>query len=97
MKLLLEDPEESRSSAVGVAAAIVCAVPLARYPAAVPVALLAVAPFRVPVQLGNDEAFLLLPLYLAIAAAVLALAYRVLRGERPPRPRSCSRSRSPRS
>ncbi len=38
---------------VGVAAAIVIAVPLARYPAAVPVALLAVAPFRVPVQLGE--------------------------------------------
>ena len=48
----------------------------------VPVALLAVAPFRVPVQLGSEEAFLLLPLYLAIAAAVLALAYRILRGER---------------
>jgi hypothetical protein len=52
----------------------------------VPVALLAVAPFRVPVQLGNDEAFLLLPLYLAISAAVLALAYRILRGERPAPP-----------
>ena len=86
VKLLLEDPGGVALVAVGVAAAIVCAVPLARYPAAVPVALLAVAPFRVPVQLGNDEAFLLLPLYLAIAAAVLALAYRVLRGERPPPP-----------
>ena len=86
VKLLLEDPGGVALVVVGVAAAIVCAVPLARYPAAVPVALLAVAPFRVPVQLGNDEAFLLLPLYLAIAAAVLALAYRVLRGERPSPP-----------
>jgi hypothetical protein len=86
VRLLLEDPGGVALVAVGVAAAIVCAVPLARYPTAVPVALLAVAPFRVPVQLGNDEAFLLLPLYLAIAAAALALAYRVLRGERPPPP-----------
>jgi hypothetical protein len=86
VKLLLEDPGGVALVAVGVAAAIVCAVPLARYPAAVPVALLAVAPFRVPVQLGNDEAFLLLPLYLAITAAVFALAYRILRGERPQPP-----------
>ena len=86
VKLLLEDPGGIALVVVGVAAAIVIAVPLARYPAAVPVALLAVAPFRVPVQLGNDEAFLLLPLYLAIAAAVLALAYRILRGQRPPPP-----------
>jgi hypothetical protein len=70
--------------ACGVALAIVCAVPLVRYPSVAPVALLAVAPFRVPVEVGNEEAFLLLPLYLVIAASVLALAYRILRGERPP-------------
>jgi hypothetical protein len=35
---------------------------------------------------GSDEAFLLLPLYLLIAAAALALAYRILRGERPAPP-----------
>ena len=39
------------------------AVPFARYPAVVPVAMLAAAPFRVPVQLGAEAAFLLLPLY----------------------------------
>jgi hypothetical protein len=70
--------------ASGAVLAIVCAVPLVRYPAIVPVALLAVAPFRVPVEVGSEEAFLLLPLYLVIAASVLALAYRILRGERPP-------------
>jgi O-antigen ligase len=86
VELLLHDPAGVALIVVGVAAAIVLAVPLARYPAVVPVALLAVAPFRVPVQLGQEEAFLLLPLYLAIAAAVLALAYRILRGERPPPP-----------
>ncbi len=86
IELLLGDPEGIALVAVGVAATIAGAVALVRYPAVVPVALLAVAPFRVPVQLGDEEAFLLLPLYLVIAAAVLALAYRILRGERPAPP-----------
>ena len=86
LELLLRDPQGVALVVSGLAVAIACAVPLARYPAVVPVALLAVAPFRLPVQLGKEEAFLLLPLYLVIAAAVIALAYRVLRGERPPPP-----------
>ncbi len=86
VELLLGDPRGIALVAVGAVAAVACAVPLARYPAATPVALLAVAPFRVPVQLGAEEAFLLVPLYLVIAAAVLALAYRILRGERPAPP-----------
>jgi O-antigen ligase len=86
VEILIHDPAGIALLVVGVVSAIALAVPLARYPAAVPVALLAVAPFRVPVQLGAEEAFLLLPLYLVIAAAVLALAYRILRGERPPPP-----------
>jgi hypothetical protein len=84
LRLLFGDPRGVVLVVVGATAAVVLAVPLARYPAVVPVALLAVAPFRVPVQVGDEEAFLLLPLYLVIAAAVLALAYRILRGERPP-------------
>ena len=51
-----------------------------RYPAAAPVALLLAAPFRLSVGLGNQEAFLLVPLYGVLVAATLALAYRVLRG-----------------
>jgi hypothetical protein len=85
-RLLVHDPAGLGLVAIGAAAAVALAVPLARYPAVVPVALLAVAPFRVPVQVGAEEAFLLLPLYLVIASAVLALAYRILRGERPPPP-----------
>ena len=42
--------------------------------------------FGSPSQLGDEEAFLLLPLYPVFAAAVLALAYRVARGERPQPP-----------
>jgi hypothetical protein len=86
VRILFGDPRGVALVLVGAAAAVVLAVPLARYPAVVPVALLAVAPFRVPVQVGDQEAFLLLPLYLVIAAAGLALAYRILRGERPPPP-----------
>jgi outer membrane protein assembly factor BamB len=86
LELLLQEPTGIALVVVGIVGAIACAVPLARNPAVVPVALLAVAPFRVPIQLGNEEAFLLLPLYLVIAATVLALAYRVVRGERPAPP-----------
>jgi O-antigen ligase len=86
MELLLNDPAGIALVVIGVALAVACAVPLARYPAAVPVALLAVAPFRLPVEVGNEEAFLLLPLYLVIAASALALGYRILRGERPAPP-----------
>src|SRR5262245_48495660 len=86
VRLLVHDPAGVGLVVIGAAAAIAIAVPLARYPAVVPVVLLAAAPFRVPVQVGDQEAFLLLPLYLVIAAAVLALAYRILRGERPPPP-----------
>ena len=84
LELLLTKPEGLALLAVGVAAAVGGAIPLVRYPAAVPVVLLAVAPFRIPVELGDEEAFLLLPLYLALASSVLALAYRTLRGARPP-------------
>jgi len=86
VRLLIHDPAGIGLVVVGTVGAVALAVPLARYPAVVPVALLAVAPFRVPVQVGDQEAFLLLPLYLVIAAAVLALAYRTLRGERPAPP-----------
>jgi O-antigen ligase len=86
IELLLEDPAGVALVVIGLALAVACAVPLARYPAAVPVALLAVAPFRVPVEVGDEDAFLLLPLYLVIAASALALAFRILRGERPAPP-----------
>ena len=61
---------------------------LARRAALVPVLLLAAAPFRVPVSIGAQEAFLLLPLYAILAAGVVALCLRLLRpGEAPPLPR----------
>jgi len=85
-RLLFTEPPGLGLVGVGVVAAILGAVPLARHPAVVPVVLLAVAPFRIPVRLGDEDAFLLLPLYFVVASAVLALAYRVARGERPAPP-----------
>jgi hypothetical protein len=50
-----------------------------RWPQVVPVALLAVAPFRVPVSLGDQEGFLLVPLYFVLSAAILELVVRAVR------------------
>jgi O-Antigen ligase len=55
---------------------------LARFPEAMPVALLVAAPFRFSVGLGSDKASLLVPLYVALAATLAALCYRALRGHR---------------
>src|SRR3954467_7943799 len=51
-----------------------------RWPVAVPVALLAAAPFRISTSVGTQKAYLLDPLYLVLAASVIALVVRVLRG-----------------
>ena len=86
-------------SAAGVGAGVLGALVLSgaayllvRHPAWVPVAVLAAAPFRPPLDLDPDSSLLLavandgelgrlLPLYLVLAAAGLALAWRALRGE----------------
>jgi hypothetical protein len=86
LELLLTEREGITLVGVGIVAVVLGAVPLVRHPAIVPIALLAVAPFRIPVELGEEEAFLLLPLYLVLAASALALAYRMLRGDRPTPP-----------
>jgi O-antigen ligase len=51
-----------------------------RWPAVVPVALLAAAPFRISTSVGTQKAYLLDPLYVVLAAALLALAARAVRG-----------------
>lgn len=57
-----------------------------RYPASAPVLLVLAAPFRFPVDVGQQRAFLLLPLYGALAAGALALAWRALRRNDLPAP-----------
>lgn len=86
IRLLFTDPAGLVLVGVGALTAVLLAIPLVGYPAVVPVALLAVAPFRIPITLGDEEAFLLLPLYLVLAASVLALSYRMVRGESPAPP-----------
>jgi outer membrane protein assembly factor BamB len=86
VRLLFTDPAGLALVAVGALGAVVLAIPFVRYPAIVPVAFLAVAPFRIPVKLGDQDAFLLLPLYLVLAGSVLAVGYRMVRGWRPSPP-----------
>jgi hypothetical protein len=77
---LLGSPARLAGAAVGLVAVAALAVAFARWPAAMPVALLAAAPIRISVQLGDEEAFLLLPLYAVLGAAVLGLLLRLFRG-----------------
>jgi O-Antigen ligase len=76
----------ARIGALGIAAsaALALAAVFVRFPAAAPIALLVVAPFRFSVGLGNQQAFLLVPLYAVLVAAAAGLAYRVLRGRADP-------------
>src|SRR5581483_2721210 len=72
---------------VGVLATAGLGLLLARLPAFVPLVLLLAAPFRVPVTLGQQEAFLLVPLYVVLGAACVSLLVRAVRGPLPPLPR----------
>jgi O-antigen ligase len=73
---------------LGLAVVVPMALLFARRRAALPLAALAALPFRIPIEAGGDTANLLVPLYLVIAAGVLAWAVpRIRDGERfePPR------------
>ena len=59
---------------------------LRRWPLLIPLAIVAALPFRVPLESGGDTANLLVPLYLVIAAAVLATVLRDWSGPPPPGP-----------
>lgn len=50
-----------------------------RWPLAFPVAAVIALPFRVPLEIGGEEANLLLPLYLVIGSGALAFLYAGLR------------------
>jgi putative inorganic carbon (hco3(-)) transporter len=51
-----------------------------RWPVVMPLAIVFALPFRVPLHAGGDTANLLVPLYLVIAAGVVAVAVRDWRG-----------------
>ena len=54
---------------------------LLRRPWVLAVATLACIPIRIPVDVGEEDANLLVPLYLVVASAALALGWRLLRGD----------------
>ncbi|HEY7563150.1 MAG TPA: O-antigen ligase family protein, partial [Gaiellaceae bacterium] len=80
LRLILHSPARLAACAFGALLLVALTVLFLRMPAAIPVALLIVAPVRIPVRLGGDEALLLLPLYLVLAAGALALAVGLARG-----------------
>jgi len=79
----LKSPLHVAAIVLGVVLVLAGAYAFARYPEVVPVALLLVAPFRLPVKLGAQEAFLLVPLYVVLDSASLALVVRTFRGSVP--------------
>ncbi len=72
----------SRAAAlVGLAVVVVgLAFLLTRHVGIAPVLLLVAAPFRIGISIGSTHARLLIPLYGVLAAAALALAWRLYRG-----------------
>ena len=67
---------------IGLILAAGLAVLLRRWPWLLPVLALACVPARIPVDVGDEEANLLLPLYGVIAAAALLILLELLRGDR---------------
>jgi putative inorganic carbon (hco3(-)) transporter len=79
---LRDDP--ARLSALAGAATLIVGGLVAlfrRRPLLLPLAVIAAIPFRIPLHSGGDQANLLIPLYLVIAAAVISVAMRDWRGE----------------
>jgi O-antigen ligase len=84
---LREDPARLVALAIaGIAACGALAAAFRRWPAAIPLAIVAALPFRIPLHAGGDTANLLVPLYVVIAGGVLATALRDLSAA-PSRPR----------
>jgi putative inorganic carbon (hco3(-)) transporter len=73
------------AAAVGLVVAAVLGALLLRQPWLLLVAALAVAPARLPVELGDESASLLVPLYAVVAGAAAAVAWRLVRGTARPR------------
>ncbi|MDP9346628.1 MAG: O-antigen ligase family protein, partial [Actinomycetota bacterium] len=72
--------------ALALAATVALAAIFARRPTWLPVAAVFTLPFRVPIASGGSTANLLVPLYLVVAAGVLAVTVPALAGREPPVP-----------
>jgi len=79
LKLLVSPLLHLAALACGLLVVSAGAAAFVRYPVVVPIALLAAAPFRISVSIGSQKAYLLLPLYAVLAAAMIALVVRALR------------------
>jgi O-antigen ligase len=75
------EAELAAAAGLGVLAAATGAWALLRWPWALAFATLACIPIRIPVDVGEEDANLLLPLYFVVASAALALGWRLLRGD----------------
>ncbi|MCP9486993.1 MAG: O-antigen ligase family protein [Gaiellaceae bacterium MAG52_C11] len=73
------------AAAIGLVTAGAGAALLVRWPWVLPLATLVCVPIRIPLELGGEEANLLLPLYAVVAALALALAWQLARGDLRPR------------
>ncbi|HEY4346716.1 MAG TPA: O-antigen ligase family protein [Gaiellaceae bacterium] len=71
----------------GSLAALLLGLLFVKVPWSLTAAVLACAPARIPVSIGSTKANLLLPLYVVVAGAVVALAWEYLRHEPPERDR----------
>lgn len=80
LKLLVTSPTRAAALVGGLLVVIGVAFLINRHPGIAPLLLLLTAPFRIGVSLGTQHANLLLPLYAVLAAAALALVWRLLRG-----------------
>ena len=69
------------AGAVGIVLAAAGGALLLRWPWVLPFATLACVPIRIPVDVGAEDANLLLPLYAVIAALAVALGWQLLRGD----------------
>src|SRR5256886_6450409 len=67
LKLLVTPASHAAALLVGLVVVGAGAVALARYPAILPVAPLAAAPFPISVSIGTQKAYLLVPLYVVLA------------------------------
>jgi putative inorganic carbon (HCO3(-)) transporter len=65
------------AAVVGLGAAAALAALFLRFPWTLAIAVLACAPARFPVSVGDTKANLLLPMYLVVAAAAIALAWQL--------------------
>ena len=81
LKLLVSPASHLAALVLGVLAVAAAGYTLARYPTVVPIVLLAAAPFRISTSIGTQTAYLLVPLYVVLAAALIALVIRALRGD----------------